>query len=157
MIGGVVVTRLDMLSRRTLQGSSDHRKSAQLLNATAIDQQFYFNLGRLGHAHPNLSWRCVHAGNELGGKSFELWPPAVIPARPRRISIAFRWSTRLYFLALATDYDGTIAEDGIVDAVTLAALDSFKKTGRRLILVTGRELPDLKSGFSVLELFALVV
>jgi hydroxymethylpyrimidine pyrophosphatase-like HAD family hydrolase len=63
----------------------------------------------------------------------------------------------MYFLALATDYDGTIAHHGTVDAPTLAALERFKKTGRRLILVTGRELPDLKRVFPEVTLFNLVV
>ena len=63
----------------------------------------------------------------------------------------------MYFLALATDYDGTIAHHGAVDAPTLAALERFKKTGRRLILVTGRELPDLKRVFPEVTLFNLVV
>lgn len=63
----------------------------------------------------------------------------------------------MYFLALATDYDGTIAHHGLVDAATLAALERFRKTGRRLILVTGRELPDLKRVFSRTGLFDLVV
>ncbi|TJV10941.1 MAG: HAD-IIB family hydrolase, partial [Mesorhizobium sp.] len=53
----------------------------------------------------------------------------------------------MYFIALATDYDGTLAHDGIVVEKTLAALERFKKSGRKLILVTGRELPDLKRVF----------
>jgi HAD superfamily hydrolase (TIGR01484 family) len=53
----------------------------------------------------------------------------------------------LYFLALATDYDGTLAHDGVVDPDTVAALRRLKNSGRRLILVTGRELPDLKRVF----------
>src|SRR5262249_41263010 len=61
------------------------------------------------------------------------------------------------FHALATDYDGTIAHDGVVDAATLAALERARKSGRKLILVSGRELPDLQSVFSPLELFALAV
>src|SRR5437773_5315391 len=63
----------------------------------------------------------------------------------------------MYFLALATDYDGTIAHHGAVDAPTLAALERFRRTGRRLILVTGRELPDLKRVFPQTKLFDLVV
>jgi hydroxymethylpyrimidine pyrophosphatase-like HAD family hydrolase len=63
----------------------------------------------------------------------------------------------LYFLALATDYDGTIAGDGIVDPPTQAALEKFKQTGRRLILVTGRDLPDLKRVYPGLTLFDRVV
>jgi hydroxymethylpyrimidine pyrophosphatase-like HAD family hydrolase len=61
------------------------------------------------------------------------------------------------FHALATDYDGTIAHDGVVDDATLAALQRAKKSGRKLILVTGRELPDLQSVFPHLELFDLAV
>jgi HAD superfamily hydrolase (TIGR01484 family) len=63
----------------------------------------------------------------------------------------------LYFLALATDYDGTLARDGVVDSETIAALERFKETGRRLILVTGRELPDLQECFARLDLFDGVV
>ena len=53
----------------------------------------------------------------------------------------------MYFLALATDYDGTLAHDGVVDPDVLAALQRLKNSGRRLILVTGRELPDLQRAF----------
>ncbi|MDX8539667.1 HAD-IIB family hydrolase [Mesorhizobium abyssinicae] len=63
----------------------------------------------------------------------------------------------MYFIALATDYDGTLAHDGIVTRKTLSALEQLKKTGRKLILVTGRELPDLKRVFPELALFDKVV
>ena len=62
-----------------------------------------------------------------------------------------------YFKALATDYDGTVAHDGIVDDDTLAALERLKRSGRRLILVTGRELPDLERVCPRLDLFDRVV
>jgi HAD superfamily hydrolase (TIGR01484 family) len=61
------------------------------------------------------------------------------------------------FVALATDYDGTLAEDGVVAPQTLEALERFKKAGNRLILVTGRELPDLRCAFDRLDLFDAVV
>ncbi|MDY3558825.1 HAD-IIB family hydrolase [Gemmata sp. JC673] len=61
------------------------------------------------------------------------------------------------FHALATDYDGTIAHDGAVDADTLKALEKLKKSGRKLIMVTGRELPDLLAIFPRLDLFDLAV
>jgi len=51
----------------------------------------------------------------------------------------------MYFLALATDFDGTIARDGVVRPETVAALRRLKKTDRRLLLVTGRELPAVLS------------
>jgi HAD superfamily hydrolase (TIGR01484 family) len=44
---------------------------------------------------------------------------------------------------LAVDYDGTIAHHGEVEAPTLDALRRLKESGRKLILVTGRELGDL--------------
>jgi len=53
----------------------------------------------------------------------------------------------MYFMALASDYDGTLAEDGRVAPATLEALDLLRQSGRKLILVTGRELPDLQEVF----------
>ncbi len=61
------------------------------------------------------------------------------------------------YLALACDYDGTLAADGLVDAPTLAALEKLRSTGRRLILVTGRQLEDLQAVFPRLDLFDRVV
>src|SRR5262245_25246997 len=63
----------------------------------------------------------------------------------------------MYFLALAADYDGTIAHDGVVDDATVAALQRLKETGRRLVLVTGRELADLKRVFPAIHMFDRVV
>ena len=59
--------------------------------------------------------------------------------------------------AIASDYDGTLAENDVVPASTVAALARFKASGRTLILVTGRHLPDLKEVFGSLPLFDLVV
>lgn len=61
------------------------------------------------------------------------------------------------FHALATDYDGTIAHNGKVDEATLAALERLRKSGRKLLLVSGRELPDLLTTFDRLDLFHLAV
>jgi HAD superfamily hydrolase (TIGR01484 family) len=60
-------------------------------------------------------------------------------------------------LVLACDYDGTLAHDGVVGAATAAALDRFRASGRRLLMVTGRELPDLQSVCQVLDRFEWVV
>src|SRR5437868_11395402 len=57
------------------------------------------------------------------------------------------------YAVLATDYDGTLATQGHVDAPTLAALEEVRQSGRKLILVSGRHLPDLQSVFSRLDLF----
>jgi hydroxymethylpyrimidine pyrophosphatase-like HAD family hydrolase len=61
------------------------------------------------------------------------------------------------YFALATDYDGTLAHDGVVSPATVAALEQFRATGRKLILVTGRELPDLLRVFPQIDLFDRVV
>ena len=59
--------------------------------------------------------------------------------------------------ALASDYDGTLAHDGVLDDATAAALDRFRASGRRLLMVTGRELPDLQKVCQVLDKFDWIV
>src|SRR5438105_5045351 len=61
------------------------------------------------------------------------------------------------FSVLASDYDGTLASDGVVFESTIAALERARKSGRLLVLVTGRELDDLGRVFPQLELFDRVV
>jgi hydroxymethylpyrimidine pyrophosphatase-like HAD family hydrolase len=61
------------------------------------------------------------------------------------------------YQALATDYDGTLAHDGHVEDSTLAALDRLRASDRRLVLVTGRELPELKAVFPHLGKFDRIV
>jgi HAD superfamily hydrolase (TIGR01484 family) len=63
----------------------------------------------------------------------------------------------MFFVALATDYDGTIATDGSAPAGVVEDLKQFKATGRRLILVTGRELQDLQRVFPMVEIFDRIV
>jgi hydroxymethylpyrimidine pyrophosphatase-like HAD family hydrolase len=45
---------------------------------------------------------------------------------------------------LACDYDGTIADQGQVAPETARALTRVRESGRKVLLVTGRMLPDLK-------------
>jgi hypothetical protein len=61
------------------------------------------------------------------------------------------------YYALATDYDHTLAHDGSVSDQAVAALEKLRRSGRKLILVTGRELPDLLRVFSRVDLFERVV
>jgi hypothetical protein len=63
----------------------------------------------------------------------------------------------MHYLALATDYDGTIAHDGVVDAPTIAALERLRASGRAVILVTGREREDLSRIMPRMDLFDHVV
>ncbi len=63
----------------------------------------------------------------------------------------------MIFRAFATDYDGTIARDGIVDASTIAALGRLRAAACKLVLVTGRELEDLSQCMPRMDLFDLIV
>jgi len=63
----------------------------------------------------------------------------------------------MHYLALATDYDGTLAEGGKVQPKVLAALRRLADTGRKLILVTGRELDELMLTFPAFEIFDAIV
>jgi hypothetical protein len=58
---------------------------------------------------------------------------------------------------LAADYDGTLAHDGRVDAPTRVALQQLAETGRKLVLVTGRQLDDLLAVFPDASLFTRIV
>src|SRR4029079_17875873 len=61
--------------------------------------------------------------------------------RPRGIGVA---NTHLMqYHALAVDYDGTLATDGVVDEKTIDALRRLRESGRRLVLVTGRIIEQL--------------
>jgi HAD superfamily hydrolase (TIGR01484 family) len=61
------------------------------------------------------------------------------------------------YLALAADYDGTLAQDGVVSDATIRAIERLLHSGRRFILVTGRELRDLRGIFPRLDLCHRVV
>ena len=61
------------------------------------------------------------------------------------------------YLALATDYDGTLAAEGVVRPATFEALERLRKSGRYVILVTGRELEDLRRVCPHFELFDRIV
>lgn len=58
---------------------------------------------------------------------------------------------------LATDYDGTLATHGFVGPTTREALRRLSAAGWRLLMVTGRVMPELLDVFPELELFDLVV
>lgn len=61
------------------------------------------------------------------------------------------------YVALATDYDGTLACEGRVDQRTSDSLLRFVASGRKLVMVTGRQLDDLQHVFPHLDLFSRVV
>jgi phosphoglycolate phosphatase (TIGR01487 family) len=58
---------------------------------------------------------------------------------------------------LAADYDGTLAHHGVVHPETLAAIMRLRASGKKLVLVTGRQLDELKQIFPNIGLCDLVV
>ena len=61
------------------------------------------------------------------------------------------------YMALACDYDGTIAGHGIVAPQEVQSLKRLQASGRKLILVTGRLLEDLLQVFPEVSMFDIVV
>lgn len=47
------------------------------------------------------------------------------------------------FHALVADYDGTLAHHGLIEDSTWAAIRRLRDSGRKLVMVTGRQLDDL--------------
>lgn len=62
-----------------------------------------------------------------------------------------------HILALASDYDSTLACEGKIAPQTADALRRLKASSRKLLLVTGRELDDLLAIVPDIELFDGVV
>ena len=61
------------------------------------------------------------------------------------------------YVALAAGFDGTLARDGQCDERCIEALRALAATGRKLILVTGRELRELLEIFPEARIFDYVV
>jgi hydroxymethylpyrimidine pyrophosphatase-like HAD family hydrolase len=61
------------------------------------------------------------------------------------------------YTAVALDFDGTIAHDSEVPAHVVHGLKRLKASGRALLLVTGRELPELLEVFPDIAIFDRVV
>jgi hydroxymethylpyrimidine pyrophosphatase-like HAD family hydrolase len=70
----------------------------------------------------------------------------------------FDWEESIMrYVALATDYDDTLASHGAVAEPTWEKVQRLRESGRKLILVTGRVLDDLKKVCPRLELFDRIV
>ena len=63
----------------------------------------------------------------------------------------------MQYFATAFDYDGTLATGGRVSDRTVRALEEVRRTGRKLILVSGRQLDDLFDVFPAVTLFDAIV
>jgi hydroxymethylpyrimidine pyrophosphatase-like HAD family hydrolase len=63
----------------------------------------------------------------------------------------------MQYPVLATDYDGTLAGHGHVDDPTWSSVERLKASGRRVVLVTGRELEELHGVCPRIDLFDRVV
>ncbi len=63
----------------------------------------------------------------------------------------------MQYHVLAADFDGTLAEQGVVPQSTLDALQRIKDSGRKLVLVSGRRLEPLLELLPDISLFDEVV
>ena len=63
----------------------------------------------------------------------------------------------MQYHVFATDFDGTLSHDGIVSEETIDALKRLADSGRKIVLVTGREMHSLKSTFPTLNYFHWIV
>ena len=61
------------------------------------------------------------------------------------------------FRAIVSDYDRTLADNGRAETHTVDALRRARASGRKLVLITGRTLADLKAVFPDFEVFDLIV
>ena len=61
------------------------------------------------------------------------------------------------YLAVATDFDGTVATDGQMSTSVCDAIARLRQSGRRTILVTGRHLDDLLKVCPRIDLFDYVI
>jgi hypothetical protein len=61
------------------------------------------------------------------------------------------------YRALACDYDGTLATHGVVPDSTLLAIERLRAAGRKVLLVSGRVLADLRAVMPELHRFDLCV
>jgi len=61
------------------------------------------------------------------------------------------------YLALATDFDGTLTSTDRVSPETIDAIDRLRASGRRSILVTGRRLSDLINVCNCIDRFDYIV
>jgi hydroxymethylpyrimidine pyrophosphatase-like HAD family hydrolase len=61
------------------------------------------------------------------------------------------------YQVLASDYDGTLADQGLVSPAIVEKLRLLRSTGRRLVLVTGREMKDLVVVFPDYRVFDYIV
>ncbi|MEO8123217.1 MAG: HAD hydrolase family protein [Burkholderiales bacterium] len=61
------------------------------------------------------------------------------------------------YLALVSDYDGTLASHDRMSEPVQRALERLRVSGRRVIMVTGRRLDDLLAVCSCAHLFDLIV
>jgi hydroxymethylpyrimidine pyrophosphatase-like HAD family hydrolase len=63
----------------------------------------------------------------------------------------------MWFHVLACDYDGTLATLGRIAPETMAALGRVRESGRRVLLITGRQFEDLLAVCPEIDFFDLVV
>lgn len=72
-------------------------------------------------------------------------------------ALCMKPKTLMSYRVLACDYDETLAHGGVVTEATLAALERLLGSGRKPILVTGRQLEELLDVFPEAHRFERIV
>src|ERR1700746_3301316 len=121
------------------------------------DKMLFMEAPRAYVCGHNFRQRGSHSALRCSGKTevaVLICPRATVASNYRR---SVKHHRPMHFIVLATDYDGTLAHDGVVDDKTIAAVERLRNSGRRIVLVTGRHRPDLCKIFPRLELFDRVI
>jgi hypothetical protein len=85
-------------------------------------------------------------------------PVEIAPSGPRRGEQGIcKGTDGMKLSAIALDYDGTIAVDGVLDPSVRDAMADARRRGVTVVLVTGRRLADLRASCGDLAIFDVVV
>src|SRR4029079_1541395 len=114
------------------------RRGARRMRVESTCQDYYYNCSACGHL---VRVARVHVAVRALSR-------AVCMALFVQVQAAMRYHV------LAADYDGTLARDGRIEGPTYAALHRLRDSGRKAVMVTGRELGDLLALVAEPELFA---
>src|SRR5256885_14382122 len=61
------------------------------------------------------------------------------------------------YFCLVCDYDGTIGRNGLCAPSTIESLKRVRASGRKLVLATGRQLPELQDIFPEHSIFDRII
>src|SRR5262249_22801035 len=128
--------------RRCVKNISENNAGAdKLISVSASSKRNVGRLDRFTHAAGDLTFDSSRTPEKVGMAFASRESESHRPTGQAPSSLGGD-QLPMHYIALACDYDGTLAHDGKVSEPTLAALERLLASGRRLVLVSGRELED---------------